>query len=498
MAERYKKLKEIADNMWVSDCPVMLYKGVLLHDSQLNQNLLQLGFEAIAKKCIAGIEIAYQGYSLGEELITEGEYSYLDLNLQINDKVGGKSPIYLDDSNARIFHITVKRIFYSDKTTWENDRELQALNRQEELKGKLGDVYEEFRHLYRHQGHGNPIYVPEFKDSHWRCVCGTLNEKDNACRQCSISINQLLSLLDIDMLRQKKLEREQEQKRLAEEEKQRRERKAEEKKIAQKKLRKCFVLLAFVGIFAALAVLGVNKIVLPSMKYQSAVSKLEEGKYDEGLALLRKLSGYKDSDKLMKKYALDAIIYYTEKGTYKEALSIADQYHVTDEKAICYLKGLSSIKNNQYPNAFDYLKRCKGYKKTDEKFQWLAYTLGCEEMKNGNLNEAYAYLSEIDSAYQDTAKRQAICKKYMKYCTRWTTIHEYKTNFSFEFKVKVADIEEPEMYFIYYTAEEKIPLPKNNEVTWNDGNRSFDFSKKIYCLKTYVNGKITYQCRIED
>lgn len=214
--------------------------------------------------------------------------------------------------------------------------------------------------------------------------------------------------------------------------------------------------------------------------------------------MLRELSSYKDSDKLMKKYALDAIIYYTEKGTYKEALSIADQYHVTDEKAICYLKGLSSIKNNQYPNAFDYLKRCKGYKKTDEKFQRLAYTLGCEEMKNGNLNEAYAYLSEIDSAYQDTAKRQAICKKYMKYCTRWTTIHEYKTNFSFEFKVKVADIEEPEMYFIYYTAEEKIPLPKNNEVTWNDGNRSFDFSKKIYCLKTYVNGKITYQCRIED
>ncbi len=498
MAERYKKLKEIADNMWVSDCPVMLYKGVLLHDSQLNQNLLQLGFEAIANKCIAGIEIAYQGYSLGEELITEGEYSYLDLNLQINDKAGDKSPIYLDDSNARIFHITVKRIFYSDKTTWENDRELQALDRQEELRGKLGDVYEEFRHLYRHQGHGNPTFVPEFEDGYWRCVCGTLNEKDNACRQCSISSKQLDSLLDIDMLRQKKLEREQEQKRLAEEEKQRRERKAEERKTAQKKLRKCFVLLAFIGVLTALTVLGATKIVLPSMKYQSAISKLEEGKYEEGLASLRKLSGYKDSDKLMKKYALDAIIYYTEKGKYKEAFSIADQYHVTDEKAIYYLKGLSSIKNNQYPKAFDYLKRCKGYKKTDEKFQRLAYTLGCEEMKNGNLNESYAYLSEIDSAYLDTAKRQATCKKYMQYCKRWTTIHEYKTNFSFEFKVKVADIEEPEMYFIYYNTEEKIPLPKNNEVTWNDGKRSFDFSKEIYYLKTYVNGKITYQCRIED
>ena len=86
----------------------------------------------------------------------------------------------------------------------------------------------------------------------------------------------------------------------------------------------------------------------------------------------------------------------------------------------------------------------------------------------------------------------------MQYCKRWTTIHEYKTNFSFEFKVKVADIERPEMYFIYYNTEEKIPLPKNNEVTWNDGKRSFDFSKEIYYLKTYVNGKITYQCRIED
>lgn len=275
MGERYEKLREIGSNMWVPDCPVMLYKGVLLHDSEQNRNLLQLGFEAITDKCIVGIEIAYRGYSLGEELIAEGKYSYLDLNLQINDKAGDKSPIYLDDSNARIFHITVKRVFYSDKTTWENDRELQALDRQEELSGKLGDVYEEFRHLYRHQGHGNPTFVPEFEDGYWRCVCGTLNEKGSACRQCSISRNQLDSLLDIDLLRQKKLEREREQERLAEEEKERREREAEEKKTAQKKLRNRLVLLAFIGVLTALAVLGAAKIVLPFMKYQSAVSKLE-------------------------------------------------------------------------------------------------------------------------------------------------------------------------------------------------------------------------------
>lgn len=83
-------------------------------------------------------------------------------------------------------------------------------------------------------------------------------------------------------------------------------------------------------------------------------------------------------------------------GSCSLCFSIADQYHVTDEKAILYLKGLSSINNYQYPLAFDYLKRCKGYKKADETYRSLAYTLGCEEMRNGNLNEAYAYFSKIE------------------------------------------------------------------------------------------------------
>jgi len=498
MAERYEKLREIGRNMWVSDCPVMLYKGVLLHDNKLNKNLLQLGFEAISNKCIAGVEIAYQGFSLGEELIVEGEYSYLDLNLQINEMTGDKSPIYLDDNNARDFHITVKRIFFSDRTTWESNRELHELEEQKELKGNLGDVYGEFKHLYHHHELGNNLFIPVYKDNYWQCVCGTLNRKEGACRRCNISRDELGSLLNINMLRQKKLEREREQERLAEEEKERNRKKAEKKKIAVKRLHKCFILLVFGGIFTALAMLGVNKFVLPSMDYQSAISKLKERNYDDGLAILQELSNYKDSAKLMKKYALNAVTDYTEEGKYVEAFSIADKYHVTDKKAIYYLKGLSSIENKQYPLAFDYLKRCKGYKMADKKIQLLNYTLGCEEMRNGNLNEAYAYFNEIDSAYQDTARRQATCKKFMKYCKKWTTMDSHSTNFSFEFKIKIADNEEPKMYYVFFNIEERIPLPKNNKVSWAHGRQSFDFSKGIYRETTIINGEITHQCKMEN
>lgn len=136
---------------------------------------------------------------------------------------------------------------------------------------------------------------------------------------------------------------------------------------------------------------------------------------------------------------MEAVKYYTDKGENIKAFSIVDQYHVTNEKAILYLKGLSSINSHLYPLAFDYLKRCKGYKKADEKYRSLAYTLGCKEMRNGNLNEAYAYFSKIDSAYQDTAKRQAICQKYMKYCKRWKTALSHSTDLYFILKLQTME-----------------------------------------------------------
>lgn len=43
MTERYKRLQILGENMWCKACPVMLYKGALLHDNQIDKNLMQLG-----------------------------------------------------------------------------------------------------------------------------------------------------------------------------------------------------------------------------------------------------------------------------------------------------------------------------------------------------------------------------------------------------------------------------------------------------------------------
>ena len=285
MPERYKKIKEIGNDMWVMGCPVIMYKGVLLHDNELNKNLLQLGFCSIVEKEIVGIEIKYKGYSLADEIITEGEHSYLDLEARINDKIGAKSPIYLDDNNARRFQITITRVFFSDKSFWDNEEELVEMEKQEKLLVNLKDVYEQFKREYNHPELGDNLYVPKVQNEYWRCICGALNIHSDVCRVCKMGKNNFHTLLNLQNLKKNKENEERieyeksEKEKKIQEEKQRENEENKRIKIAKNKRR--IITLFSVGVVVILLAPCLNKYVFEPYRHKKlAESYLLKKEYD--------------------------------------------------------------------------------------------------------------------------------------------------------------------------------------------------------------------------
>lgn len=309
MSERYKKIKEIGSDMWVMGCPIIMYKGVLLHDNKTNNNLLQLGFCSIVEKEIVAIEIKYKGYSFADELITEGEYSYLDLKARINDKIGVKSPIYLDDNNARRFQITITRVFFSDKSHWENQKELVEMEKQEKLLGKLKDVYEQFKREYNRPELGDDLYVPQIQNEYWRCICGALNIHSDVCRVCKLSRNNFHVLLNLQTLKKNKEDYEEEKK--VKEEKQREADENERIEIAKNKRK--IVILFSVGIVAILLALCLNEYVFEPYRHKKlAESYLTKREYEAADKEYEIAYDSLDADPVQDKYSNLCINYLQE------------------------------------------------------------------------------------------------------------------------------------------------------------------------------------------
>ena len=80
----------------------------MLYDDTEKQNLLQLKFQSITNDTLAGMEIEYRAYSMGDELLLEEKFSYLDLNVNLNKEFGEKTAIYLQNSDARKFSFSVQ------------------------------------------------------------------------------------------------------------------------------------------------------------------------------------------------------------------------------------------------------------------------------------------------------------------------------------------------------------------------------------------------------
>lgn len=453
MAGRYEKIKEIGHDLWVESCPVILYKGALLTDTKQQKNLLQLGFESLITDEIVGIQVVYQGYSIGKELLEEGTHSFLDLKLKYNQKTGADEAIYLENIDSREFKIKVSVVYFSDGTQWSSDKYFVEIAKEKTLHEKLGKYYDQFLRSCNLKSNVQLLYVPQFVQKYWICACGTVNQNVGSCRCCGMSFNSLKQCLNTDYLQKEEekyldyLRREEEIKqkkaiREAEELRRLQEQKKEKELAKKKKIRRiimgggCLAILYFIILFG-------SKIVVPNLRYSTAEKALKEKKYDIAIEKFSELGNYKLSKKMVieakylkandllaKKEYRKAVVIFEDLSDYKNSQDNWETCH----NANIFEDAISLATSKKYKEALDKLSLLpSSFDGCSDKKAEFAYALVQEYYKTNKLKEAYEtyhFYNLNQDIYNEIcyawAKEYADSTKYDKAIELLGEIKDYK------------------------------------------------------------------------
>lgn len=382
MGSRYKKLVDIEGVKWSKECPVLLLKGALLHDDAKEENLLQLKFQSITNDTLAGMEIEYKAYSMGDELLLEERFSYLDLNVNLNDEFGEKTAIYLQNSDARKFSFSVKKVFFANGEIWENTEILKDIESQHSIKSALGDLYNQFQREYKAvSSHKNAEYLPIMGDSSWQCTCGSLNLGTfDTCRCCRIAKKKLLAILDREYLLEANEKFEEEEKRRREKEEIENAERQEEERILKKKKEKKKKKIIFISaisscitILTVFVVYALINFIIPNVKYLDAEKEFASGNYEVAVDKFESLKDYKDSEEKL-----------IESKYFWACEKYGDNLYAEAQKVF--------IEIDSYKDSSEFLKKCENY---------INYNKAKELYTKGNYGSARMLLESLPSGFED-------------------------------------------------------------------------------------------------
>ena len=155
----------------------------------------------------------------------------------------------------------------------------------------------------------------------WFCTCGVINhESELSCCSCHIDRTKLEEL-DMDALKTECDAR-------LEDERKERERKQAEAAVEAKKKQKKIKMIV-VGVAAAVAVAAVGVVIKDNLNkkklYNQGLALLEDGKYDDSIALFESLKGYKDSKEQIIDAEYQEAAKYEKSGEYEEALALYEE-----------------------------------------------------------------------------------------------------------------------------------------------------------------------------
>lgn len=287
MSERYSKLFTLPENLYATGSPVVIAAGALLKDNQTGKVLAQLKLRNIGKKTIKAATVCVEPLdTVGKPLGAPVTYQYLDLHADRDADFGQKAPIALPDSATRSFAVSVVQVIFADNSIWNDDSPAwKPLTRPHPLDA-LGDseLTKQFRIEY---GGGCENLLLEQKDL-WYCVCGGVNRQEEGnCHKCGKA---LVELQAIDLASLRKAKEERVAKERAEAEVARK-----EAEIARKKTAKIGVIAAAILAVVAIVAVLVTQVIIPSSKYNKAISYMDDGNYDKAITAFEALGDYKDS-----------------------------------------------------------------------------------------------------------------------------------------------------------------------------------------------------------
>ena len=423
MAERYTRLFTLAEDLYLPGAPLVIAAGALLKDTQTGQVLAQLKLRSISDLTITAVELQVIGYDMSKAEICREEHQYLDLQVARDDMFGSKEAIPMSRHSVRSFSVQVQAVYFSDGSRYVGpDERWTSLPEQQDLNSRLFDT--ELIRQYKLETSERSRYVPMEHLDLWFCSCGEINRPGEPCYRCGRCLEDEKQLLNVELLRQRKAERiQQETARAAQEE-------AHKKSRGYRLRRFAMILLPILLLVgAALGVLAFSS--ARSQRYTEAVALYDSGDYAGAAAAFDKLGKFKDAaaqadrareaDSLQTSYIRAGKL--LDNGRYDDAreiyLSLGDYRDAADQAVEAeYRKGQELIAAGDYAAArtlFEELGNYNDARQISSHFfdRLLTEELSYQESVDGPLTTTYAYdsqgriatVTELYSAYPDKEDR---------------------------------------------------------------------------------------------
>ena len=320
MGETYARLYSLPERLYTMGAPVVVAAGALLKDNRNGNIIVQLKIQNICSKTIKAVTVKITSIdTVGRTLGEETEYQYLDLNVKRNEFLGQQVPIIVPNEQTRSYSVKVTEAAFDDNTVWVGNEIWEPLEKPDPIEKKIanGELARQYRIKY---GKNSKYLLKQDRDL-WFCTCGAINhESELSCCSCHID-RKKLEELDVDALKKECDAR-------LEDERKERERKQAEAAVEAKKKQKKIKMIV-VGVAAAVAVAAVGVVIKDNLNkkklYNQGLALLEDGKYDDSIALLESLNGYKDSKEQIIYAEYQKAVKYEKSGEYEEALALYEE-----------------------------------------------------------------------------------------------------------------------------------------------------------------------------
>ena len=320
MGETYTRLYSLPERLYTMGAPVVVAAGALLKDNRNGNIIVQLKIQNIYNKTIKAVTVKVASMdTVGRTLGEETEYRYLDLNVKRNEFFGQQVPIVVPDEQTRSYSVKVTEAVFDDNTVWTGNEIWEPLEKPDPIEKKIanGELARQYRIKY---GKNSKYLLKQDRDL-WFCTCGAINhESELSCCSCHID-RKKLEELDVDALKKECDAR-------LEDERKERERKQAEAAVEAKKKQKKIKMIV-VGVAAAVAVAAVGVVIKDNLNkkklYNQGLALLEDGKYDDSIALFESLKGYKDSKEQIIDAEYQEAAKYEKSGEYEEALALYEE-----------------------------------------------------------------------------------------------------------------------------------------------------------------------------
>lgn len=416
MSERYSKLFNLPENLYVEGSPVVISAGALLKDNMTDNILAQLKIKSISDLTIKAATVKIKMYDTKGTLIDgEKKYQYLDLNVSRNVEFGQQVPIILPDRSARSFSATVMEIIFADNSVWENEKEDWESIPKQELLMLEADVLEQ----YMLEFGDKCIYKLQEEKDLIICSCGTINKGGDVwCAGCCNNLDKIKNIDFKGLKERAEIARKDEILAEATEKmsdewissyrtaiellesisgwkdadekieicKRKIEEKLERNTVLIKKTKKIasIVLPSVAGLVIIIVLM--NTLIIPAIKYNSAKNLMSDGIYEEAICAFEAMGDYKDS-----KNKIDECKEAQIEKKYKKAINLMDKKKYYD--AITTLKKLDGYKDSE-----------KKIKKCNEAISEGKYKKATALMNEGDNEAAYVIFDEL-AGYKDSSEK---------------------------------------------------------------------------------------------